>query len=499
MKEKAHMYYSDNAMVKRLGDLLMKQFVEATGVREAHKAAGTTPGRDYGHGPGGLFANPALERDLYSAVIAQPFSGLQYILPVRGTTVTDPLHGIITGVTATSGNNPDAPCDDPPKTGLVKLCQHSFPLGLFSRQTDVFNLRYGNRLESRGENTDFRVFGDPFAPGVGPFAPSAPAATAADMANTNDGKVLWAWMVGWARDFAELIYTGTPTNNTGGGGYREYYGLESLIGTGYQDAETGVACPAADSIVVNFGNLGVRTDSTALVEKIIQTYYVLGVNAREMNLMPVQWVLTMNESLFYHLTAIWPCAYFTDGCTTASSSSPVNIDAGDQIRMRDEMRGDLRARTGQHLKIFGQEVPVVIDDALPETNITNDQFYSSLYFIPMTVLGGQPVTFLEYMDYNRIGVPQIASQWSGTGDFIVTDNGRFLLHKKPASNVCVQVAGWTEPRLIMLTPFLAGRIDNIVYPRLPNLRSGDPDSAYFADGGRTNRAAFAPSYYAPTS
>jgi hypothetical protein len=499
-QEEETVYYTDQQMTQRLARLLLEQLTNATGVETAQKAAGSTPGRNYAHGPGGLFANPALERPLYSAVIAQPFAGLQYILPVRGTTVTDPLYGIITGVTATSGTNPDGPCDDPPTTGLVKLCQHSAPLGKFSRQTPVFDVLYGNRLESRGEHTDFQVFGTPFNTGTNPFSPSAPGTTANEMANTQDGKVLWAWMVAWARDFGELLYTGTPTNNSGGEGYKEFYGLNSLINTGRKDAETNQACPAADSIVVDFFNGNVTTASSSAVEKVIQTYYALMANGRKMGLNPVRWVIVMTESLFYQLTAIWPCAYFTDGCTfTGSDGKQVNINATDQIRMRDEMRGNMDARTGQHLKIFGQEVPVVIDDSITEDFLSGDIARSTMYFVPMTVLGGQPVTYLEYMNYNLIQVPQIAARWASDNAFTVTDNGRFLIHRKPTSNTCVQVAGWTEPRLILLTPFLAGRIDNMAYRRLPNLRSGDPDSAYFVDGGLTNRAAKVPSYYPPTS
>lgn len=494
------MYVSDDAMAQKVAAIVMRNLVNATGVQTAQKAVSGTPAGSYGHGPGGLFANPALERQLYSAVIAQPFSGLQYILPVRGTTVTDPLEGIITGVTATTGNNPNGVCDDPPTTGLMKLCTHSFPLGLFSRQTPVYDIRYGNRLTARGENRDFQVFGNPFTAGAGPWSPSVPTTTYNDAANSNDGKVIWSWMTAWGRDFAEVVYNGTPVNNTAGGGYKEFWGLNSLINTGYRDAETGIACPAADSTVVNFANQNVRAAGSDIITKMLQLFYMLESYAAKMALAPARWVIAMPESLFYELTAIWPCSYLTDGCTfTGSDGKRLVVDAGDQIRMRDEMRGDLGNRTGQHLKMFGQNVPVVIDDAIAETAIGGGVQKSSIYFIPITVLGGQYVTYLEYMDYNAIGVPESARRWAGDGDFTVTDGGRFLIHKKPPTNTCVQIAAWTESRLKLLTPFLAGRIDNVAYTRLPGLRSGDPESPYFVNGGRTNRTTNAPSYYSPTA
>jgi hypothetical protein len=170
-----------------------------------------------------------------------------------------------------------------------------------------------------------------------------------------------------------------------------------------------------------------------------------------------------------------------------------------KITVARPLRGDLATRTGQHLKMFGADVPVILDDAIEEAGLGAGVQSASVYFVPLTVLGGQPVTYMEYMDYTAIGVPQIAAKWAGDGDFTVTDNGRFLFHKKPPTNTCVQIAAWTEPRLKLLTPFLSARVTNIAYNRLPGLRAGDPNSPYFVNGGRTNRAANAPSYYSPTA
>lgn len=498
------MYVSDNALAERVADRLWMRMMAQGGPAAvtAQKAAGTPPDGNYGHGPGGLFGNPALERPLYSAVIATPFSGLQYVLPVRGTETTDPLFGIITGVTDTSGDEASGLCDNPPTTGLVKLCQHTFPLGLFARQTPVYNIREGTRLASRGEHRDFQVFGNPFARGGGPFAPTVPTFGPNDVANTNSGKVIYAWMVAWARDFARILYTGTPVNNSPAGGYKEFYGFDTLINTGYRDAESGQACAAADSIVKSFANQNVRSNSSDIVMLLLDTYFELMDLAARVNLAPVRWVIAMSQSLFYEITRIWPCSYLTDGCTFDGSGNDgkrVNVDAGDQIRMRDEMRGDLTNRTGQHLKMFGMEVPVIIDDAITEDGLGAGVMSSSIYFVPLTVLNGQPVTYLEYIDYAAIGVPADIAKFANQDDFTITDNGRFLVHKKPPTNLCVQLAAWTEPRLIMLTPYLAARIDNVAYNRLPNLRSGFPDSEYFVNGGAVNRNAFAPSYYSPTS
>jgi hypothetical protein len=492
------MYQSDHDLASKVVDqILMRLSPEQIAQKTVPSS---TPGGSYGHGPGGLFSNPALNRPLYSAVIATPFSGIQFALPIRGTTETSPLDGIITGVTATSGTEANGVCDDPPTTGLVKLCMHSYPLGLLSRQTPVYNVRYGTRLASRGEHTDFQVVGNPFSKlGTGPFMPSVPGSSADDMANTNSGKVIWAWMIAWARDFAKLLYTGTPLNNSAGGGYAEFCGFNSLINTDHRDALTGAACPAADSLVVDFFNQNVRTAASAIVIKILETYWTLMDLANRTNLAPVRWVLSMPMSLFYELTRIWPVAYLTDGSAAAGTNSQVFVDAGDQVRMRDEMRGDMGNRVGQHLKMFGIDVPVIVDDAITENELGGGVQSSSIYFIPLTVLGGQPVTWLEYMDYNAIGVPQDAAKFAPEGHFQTTDNGRFLLVRKPPTNTCVQLLAYTEPRLKFTVPYLAARIDRVAYSRLNGLRSGFPDSPYFQNGGATNGSASAPSYYSPTS
>lgn len=490
------MYISDNALAEKVSDIVFNKFWQ-----QAMKAAGSTPNTNYAHGRTGLYANPALERPLYSTVIT-PFSGIQFVLPVRPTTVTDPLDGIITGVTDTTGSEASGLCDDPPTTGLTKLCQRSFPLGLFSRQTPVYNIREGTRLASRGEHRDFQVFGDPFNTpnaATNPFVPSVPGLGGIDAsANTNTGRIIYSWMVAWSRDFAQQVYTGNPANNSAGGGYREFYGLDELINTGYRDAVTGVACAAADSIVRDFANQNVRTASSQIVNTILEVYYVLMDLAARVNLAPVRWVITMPQSLFYEITRVWPCSYLTDGCTPNSGSTNF-VDAGDQIRMRDEMRGDLTNRTGTHLKIFGQNVPVIIDDSIPENGLGSGVQQSSIYFIPLTVLGGQPVTYMEYISYDDIGVPADAARWAPDGFFQTTDNGRFLLVKKAPTNLCVQLLAYTEPRLKVLTPYLAARIDRVAYARLASLRSYDPSSPYWSNGGNTSGSSNAPSWYSPTA
>lgn len=460
----------------------------------------STPTAGYAHGATGIFSHPALEQPLYSAVIT-PWTGLQYVLPVRGTIKTDPLYGIVTGVTATSGSEPTGVCDDPPTVGLAKICMASYNLGRESRQTSVLDVSRGDRITDRGEHTDFIVYGNPFGaernwmvPGVSPEF--------GGVAMGEGTKRMVEFMVAWSRDFAGIIYTGNPTNNTAGGGYREPQGLDIIINTGHRDAETGQACEAADSIVRSFGSVNISTGTATqrgeLVRLISYIYRNLQQNAGQMNLAPLELVLVGRFSLFYELSEIWPIAYSTYRDSLVPTGSTNFVNNMDAQRMRDDMRADLIMRNKQYLLIDGQRVPFIIDDSIAETTLANGALSSSLYFVPLRVLGGREATFLEYFDYGSAGVLRNAAMMAPQDTYSISDNGRFLLHKKPPTNFCTQLLGLTEWRVVCTTPHLAARVTNIAYSPLIHERSGDTSSNYFVNGGRTSRAG-SPSYYTQSS
>lgn len=460
------------------------------------KDVGSTPTASYGHGPGGLFSTPGLNRPLFSAMVL-PRLGLQSLLPVRPTNETNPLYGIITGVTATSGDEPTGVCDDPPVAGLTKLCIHSFVFGRYSRMTKVFDLDRVGQVTNRGEFLDLQLMNQP-ADISNPNNPSAPGYDASKVAQNEIAKALFELGVAWSRDFAKKLYTGSPTNNTAGGGYKEFYGLETLVNTGYRDAETGVACPAADSIVRDFGSLNISSNAATLIRTLTNVYRNLKYLATKAGLDPVNWVITMPFSMFYEITEVWPITYMTYRALAIPTGSTNFVDSTSIEKIREEMRGDLFNYTGQFLLIDGQKVPVMLDDAIPETDNGDGSFTSDIYFVPLTVLGNTPVTFMEYFNYDGPYGPMEMAKVFAPGDmFYTSDNGRFLWHKKPPTNFCVQLLAKTEPRMLMLTPYLAARLTNVKYAPVYHERSPFTDSGYFVDGGNTTYPA--PSLYTPTA
>lgn len=458
------------------------------------KAVSSTPTTTYGHGIGGLFSAPGLDQILMSS-LPLPRTGLQARLSLQPSVYTHPLYGIVTGQTATSGSEPTAICDDAPTAGLLKLCSQTAPFGLFQRSSRVFEVGRAGQVTNRGESLDFRIVGLPNTDS--PNMPTIPGANFGQAAQTEVVKALFELGVAWIRDFARKVYTGNTTNNTSGG-YKEYYGLDVLLNTGYRDAETGTACAAADSIVVSFGGANISTngsDANKIVRTITNIFRRLNINAQFVGLAPLEIAISMRPNLFYELTEVWPIAYHTYRNTISTSSQTTFNNGKDLTDMRDAMR------EGSYLLIDGKQVEVVQDDAIAETgNFAAGAFRSDIYFVPMTVLGGTPVTYMEYYKYDQPnGSMDMARAFGADGFYFTSDDGRFMWHRKPPTNWCVQMQARTEPRLVVRTPYLGARLTNVNYTPLAHERDVFTSDTYFVNGGKTDRLGYGPSYYSPTS
>ena len=457
----------------------------------------STPTTVYGHGYGGLFSYPGLSRPVFNAMVL-PQKSLQAMLPVRASREQTPLFGLFTGVTDTSGSEPTGVCDDPPVAGLSKLCMHSFVFGRQSRMSRVFEIDRMGLIVNRSDNTDLQFMGNPFQGGTMQNVPAFPgfAGASNNVLNTELGKAFFEMGVAWSRDFAREAYTGNPTNNTAGGGRKYFYGLDILINTGYRDAESGIACPAADSIVRSMGSLEINTNGTTYVRHITNILRNLKHLSSRVGLDPVQWVISMPWAMFYELSEIWPCAYATYRCQSGyfSESQAQSVDTQWMIDFRDDMRN------GEYLLCDGKKIPVVLDDSVTETPLAGSSFSAPMYFVPLTVLGGTPVTYLEHVDYDMPGGAMESARAMAPADsYFSSDGGRFLWHKKPPNNFCVQYLGKTEPRIMLLTPHIAARLTNCKYTPVAHERDWDPDGSFYVDGGRTTRDIYGPSFYSPTS
>jgi hypothetical protein len=107
---------------------------------------------------------------------------------------------------------------------------------------------------------------------------------------------------------------------------------------------------------------------------------------------------------------------------------------------------------------------------------------------------------MEYANFDRPNGPMEGARLlAPPGTYETSVNGRYLFHRYFPQNLCVQIAGWSQPRLMLETPYLAARLQNIGYTPLIHEREPFTTDGYFVDGGRTDFLGFGPSYFPPTS
>lgn len=467
-------------------DELIDQLASKMQERYKHTTPTGTPSTPYYTGPGGLFGTAGLERDVISTRVHP--RGIASILPSRGQMDMNPLFPYLTGFLDHSGDVADGVCDDPQTVGPGKNCYQTAQFGRYSFMTREMELnRVGQRV-NRGEFQDLRIINEPLLQNTNdmttPAVPGSPAFVR---------EVLMRFLeVGIAFQNALIpqVYVGNPANNSAGGGYREFPGLDILVGVNKVDALTGTPCPSLRSDIKNFNYTKV-TDNGGYTLYRVLSYMMRYVRelAESTNLTPVRWVIAMRNSAFWEVTGIWPCVYQTYICgwNQGNNQAQVTVDAGDQIAMRDDMRRN------KYLLIDGERFDVVIDDGIPEesSNDTNridvGCFASDIYVLPMTVGGNISSLFWEFLDYRDGAMQGVAD--GNYGDYFWTDGGRFLWHKKPPLNWCVQWLAKIEPRIILRTPHLAGKLENVQYCPLQHERQPFNDDDYFVDGGVQNRSS----------
>lgn len=466
---------SDNQLLDRLVGALES----LTKDRMHTKAPGNFNSAQLLTQPSGLFTVTGLERELFSTHI-RPM-GLGAVLPAMPSNVDDPRYGFITGFSDDIGSEPTTPCDDAP-TGYMKGGTLTAQFGRVQRGTDTIEID-ATLHQQRGASTDLRVLGE--------------------MLNTGDGMVLGtgrdpmqtvidAQMVGagvrMERKLATMLWQGSPANNTAGGGYKEFPGLDNQIATGQIDADTGTALPSTDSLIYNFNYNAVDGTGFDIVEYLSMMEFYLRDIARRTGLLPVTWAVVMRPELWFELSSVWPCRYLTNRCTEANGTSPMVINDNVNVQLRDAMRN------GSYIDINGNRYPVITDDGIFEhTNVNNGNvaaghYASSIYMVPMRVIGNFPVTYWEYINYNNINA-QLAALGPGARNapFWVHPGGRFLWVYKP-NGLCFNLQVKAEPRVVLRTPHLAGKVQNVTYSPMSHLRDSQPSSAYWVNGGVSLRS-----------
>jgi len=466
---------------------VMEALAKALAPYFGQKTATGTPTTYYAHGPGGLFSTAGVNQDVLATVVTP--TGLLEVLPAYGTRFMSPMFQYITGFLDDTGADPDTECEDCKTAGVKKGCIQTAQFGRYCRETKEMSVERIAQLNNRAEPTDLRLINPLFDGNT--FTPA--------MTNQNPfrGEVQQALLelgVSIERLLSPQLWTGNPANNNVGGGYAEFPGLDILVGTTKVDAISGVACPslASDLKDFNYQEVCAQTPQN-VVEVLSYLYRYLAHNARTMNCDPVDFRMVMREELFYELTSCWPCSYLSFRCGVVATAliDPVpTVDAAEAIRMRDDMRN------GRYLLVDGKRIPVVLDDGIVEdndgtnANLNAGQFSSDIYILPFSVRGNFASLYLEYFDF---GAGQEQINLANMQDiYTVTDGGKFLWTRSWVEG-CFLLKTVIRPRVVLLTPHLAGRLQNVMYEPLQHTRQPFPSDGYFIDGGETTRDA--PSLY----
>lgn len=459
----------DEKFLEALAGTLESQNAALKEINDKLKTVGNSQTANQLHGVHGLFSTPGLERDVITAHI-RPY-GIASLLPMLPSVVEDPRFPSITGFTDVVGSEPTLACEDAP-VGYMKGCNLTARFGLLRRDTSIIDIEKTMLQVNRGEMMDLMLRGRLL--GMTNLTPSG----------LNETDVLTimtkAEMVGAAiqaeRKLNKDMWQGTVALGT-------FPGLDSQIATGQKDADTGVTCPALDSDIKDFNYASIAGASPDIVEYLSAMMWYLNYNAVQMGLDPVTWEIVMRPELWFELTAIWPCKYNTTKCTAAQPDGATTfLDGRDNTQERDAMRNSMT------LAINGVNYHVTLDTGIYEhTHVTNaaslaaGEFASSIYIVPLTIQGGFPVTYREYLDYRAARRDSNVALLNGK-EMFWTDDGIYSWAYQD-NKWCYKLALRTEQRVILRSPHLAGKLQHVKYTPLQHLRDADPDDPYWVDGG----------------
>lgn len=455
----------------------------ALAIGQKNDPASTTLGAPALHGylqgnanQAGTFSYPGVRPERFSAQV-HPRS----ILKTFGLTkseYTDNLIEIQTGQTAPgSTTNAAGWCGNPPTVGALKTCQQIYKFGQYYGKTNLNAIPEIGKLRNRADVAG-RLLN--VGPRENPLIPEL-WYTMTDTRSVLHNELYLLGNQGEI-DMEKVLWNGTYTaavQNTYYGWMHEFTGLSSQIKTGYTDAVTSVTCPAVDSIVQSFSANITGTDALGrdIVEALTDHYYGVKQRAAAAGMDGVQFVIAMAPEQFRALVDVWACNYATYRCTNGSAGEPVTRDGMAVQNLRIEMFN------GQYLLIDGERIPVVLTDG-----ITVERTAANLYLADIFILavswGATPLMHIEYFPMDN----QYATEYANQNGFKIVDwmnNGLYIVGKRD-TGFCLEWLFGAQMRLIVETPFLNARLDDVGFNYFAQTRRPDPGyTTWYADGGRS--------------
>lgn len=459
---------------------------EALGYEEKHTPSSTTLYTPTLQGPFqgsttqfGPFAYPGVRPDRFSAM-ARPDSFAKALGAPMRNEYYEELLSVLLGQSTASGTNAQTWCGTPPEVGNAKECKQAFYWGEYHIKTQL------NAIPEIGQLRNLSDIPGQIIPNTAPPEMRNPLLPDLmyRLTDTRSQLAYELWKIGveFERTIDVVAVAGDNTQAytaTEHGWQKEFTGIDSYIKTGYTDAKTSQVCAAMDSVVITFGaDVGATIPSepaasarnitiaiTELVRAVKERARKMGYGANN-----VSWYFLMRSEAFFRIVEEYACSYATYRCS-GSAGNPFNTDTTATNALR------LQMISGQYLLVDDQPIPVVFSEGIPQTN-SNGTFTSDVYLIP-DMWAGRKLTYLEFFPMDN----QYAREFSETvsQNRAILNNGLWIMGKN-ATALCDEIELGSKMRLIMETPFLAGRLDNVSYYFTTEIRNALPSASFYGNG-----------------
>lgn len=438
----------------------------------------------------GLFSQPGVRPERFS-VLPRPLSMLRLLIEqgsLRRSEYVNELLEIMTGQTDGVGSNATGFCGTPPTPGALQTMLRIFKFGQWYEKSQLNAVPLIGRLVNRADVPGRILNGGPEA---NPLIPDVMY----QLTDTRSQLQTELFQIGvdLERTLEQVTVVGNnslSSSNTHRGWISEFSGIDAQIKTGYTDAISGIAANAADSISENWQNQTVGGTQTSsgrnIVQLISDIYYGLIQRAAQVGMDGFEMAIVMRPEFFRALTDVYACSYATARCTNGAAGTPQIIDQTVINNLRLEMLD------GQYLLIEGVKVPVVFTQGIPLTQLGANLYSNTFYFVPVS-WAGRPLVSIEYFPMDN----EYASEYRNfvtANRFRVLNNGLYLVGEAQTP-MCLEYHFVSSMRLILETPFLAARVDNIQFTYLVNSYSPYPSETFlYKDGGTSYRVPYYSGY-----
>lgn len=428
----------------------------------------------------GIFSGAGVRPSRFSA-LTRPDSMIAAIINSGGLTrsrYTNELLEIVTGQTAGGSTNASGFCGNPPVVGNLKVMRRLFSWGSYYVKTNLDALPLIGQLRNRADVPGSIINA---GPSNNPLIPDM-------MYRLNDSQShlqteLYKIGIDLERTSEIVAVRGTSgTDNSRTGWFAEFGGLDGQVTTGYTDSETGVSVPAADSTIISYNAdiTGTNADGTGrnFYETLRDLYRGRVVKADRVGMNGTVFAFVMRREQFERVTDVVACQSAIYNCD-GGQYEEVMRNGADIQRARVEMLG------GNYLLIDGMRVPVVFSDGIVFEGIANNTYRSDIYCVPFS-WAGQPLLRMEYFPMNNEYALEFANGF-GRNNVTFLNNGMFIVGQRD-TGLCVEYHFAARFRLILETPFLAGRIDNVEYSYTLDTVTAHPGESLYKNGGLTYRS-----------